>query len=169
MKSFNYSLREKLKFLYKKIQKIIIYFLGFLKKDIKYIFLFLKEIFKFFKHEKVIKIFLFFENVKKKIVSAVEKNVHQKMLVPESAPGIFGPEDIDKDASKKYAHWILWTAGVFVFVFIVWAHFSILDVVTMAPAKVIPSSQIQVIQNLEGGIIKKIFVKEGQIVQSTLR
>jgi membrane fusion protein, adhesin transport system len=46
----------------------------------------------------------------------------------------------------------------------IWADNAILDEVTRGDGKVIPSSQIQVIQNLEGGILEEILVSEGQIV-----
>jgi adhesin transport system membrane fusion protein len=40
----------------------------------------------------------------------------------------------------------------------------VLQEVTMGEGKAIPSSKVQVIQNLEGGIVTEIFVREGQIV-----
>ena len=46
----------------------------------------------------------------------------------------------------------------------VWAKFAVLQEVTMGEGKAIPSSKIQVIQNLEGGIVTEIFVREGQMV-----
>lgn len=55
--------------------------------------------------------------------------------------------------------------GVFFLVFIVWSAFAPLDEVTRGQAQVIPSQRIQEIQNLEGGIISEIFVREGQIVE----
>lgn len=56
---------------------------------------------------------------------------------------------------------------VLVVVFIlIWASLAKLDEVTVAQGRVVPSSQVQVVQNLEGGIIAEIFVKEGDIVQS---
>ncbi|MDF3055198.1 MAG: lssD [Gammaproteobacteria bacterium] len=63
------------------------------------------------------------------------------------------------------AHAILWTTVVFLVVAFIWAKYSIIDEVTTGEGKVIPASQIQIIQNLEGGIVEKIFVREGQIVQ----
>jgi adhesin transport system membrane fusion protein len=47
----------------------------------------------------------------------------------------------------------------------VWADNAILDEVTRGDGKVIPSSQVQVIQNLEGGILKELLVGEGDIVE----
>ncbi len=46
-----------------------------------------------------------------------------------------------------------------------WADNAILDEVTTGTGKVIPSSQVQVVQNLEGGIVKEILVGEGQVVK----
>ena len=54
--------------------------------------------------------------------------------------------------------------GFFV-VAVLWADWAVLDEVTTGSGKVIPSSQLQVVQNLEGGIIKEILVREGQVVQ----
>ncbi|HDO8035390.1 TPA: HlyD family type I secretion periplasmic adaptor subunit [Legionella pneumophila] len=68
-------------------------------------------------------------------------------------------------SSKTFTHIILWTSLLFFVVAIIWANYAILDEVTTGQGKVIPSSEVQVIQNLEGGIIKNIFVKEGQIVK----
>ncbi|HAT1596470.1 TPA: HlyD family type I secretion periplasmic adaptor subunit [Legionella pneumophila] len=68
-------------------------------------------------------------------------------------------------SSKIFTHIILWASLLFFIVAIIWANYAILDEVTTAEGKVIPSSEVQVIQNLEGGIIQNIFVKEGQIVK----
>lgn len=65
-----------------------------------------------------------------------------------------------------FAHITLWTILLFFVIALVWAKLAILDEVTVGEGKVIPASQVQVIQNLEGGIVKKIFVQEGQIVQA---
>ncbi|MCW9035139.1 MAG: HlyD family type I secretion periplasmic adaptor subunit [Rhodospirillales bacterium] len=47
-----------------------------------------------------------------------------------------------------------------------WASTAYIDEVTHGEGKVIPSSQVQVIQNLEGGILKEIMVTEGAIVEA---
>jgi len=62
-------------------------------------------------------------------------------------------------------HMILWTAIFFLFVAGVWANYAVLDVVTVGEGKVIPSTNIQVVQNLEGGIVKAILVKVGNVVE----
>lgn len=45
-----------------------------------------------------------------------------------------------------------------------WAYYAVLDEQTNAEGRVIPTSQNQMIQSLEGGILDKIYVKEGEIV-----
>lgn len=48
---------------------------------------------------------------------------------------------------------------------IYWMYISEIDEITRGNGKVIPSSQIQMVQNLEGGILAETFVREGDIVQ----
>lgn len=47
----------------------------------------------------------------------------------------------------------------------VWAHFAIIDEVTRGQGRVIPSSHVQVVQPLEGGIVAAIMIREGQQVE----
>jgi adhesin transport system membrane fusion protein len=46
-----------------------------------------------------------------------------------------------------------------------WAAIARIDEVAVGTGKVIPSSQVQVIQNLEGGILAELLVREGQTVE----
>jgi adhesin transport system membrane fusion protein len=48
---------------------------------------------------------------------------------------------------------------------IVWSLYATLDEITRGMGKIIPSSQIQVVQNLEGGIIEEILVQAGDHVK----
>ncbi|GGN20311.1 MULTISPECIES: HlyD family type I secretion periplasmic adaptor subunit [Marinomonas] len=61
---------------------------------------------------------------------------------------------------------ILWVIFIFVTAALIWAHYTSLDEVTVGEGKVIPSSQVQQIQNLEGGILKEINAQVGQVVES---
>jgi membrane fusion protein, adhesin transport system len=47
---------------------------------------------------------------------------------------------------------------------ITWAHFAVLDEVKRGSGRVVPSRQTQVVQSLEGGIVREILVQEGAIV-----
>ena len=63
------------------------------------------------------------------------------------------------------SHVILWLSFSFVVVAIIWASVAELDEVTRGIGKTIPSSHVQVLQNLEGGILSAILVEEGQLVE----
>jgi adhesin transport system membrane fusion protein len=59
----------------------------------------------------------------------------------------------------------VWVVAACLLSAVLWANFAVLEEVTVGQGKAIPSSKIQVIQNLEGGIVSEIFVREGQIVE----
>lgn len=67
---------------------------------------------------------------------------------------------------RRFAHLLLFTIVLFFVLFLAWASFATLDEVTRGEGRVIPSSQVQVVQNLEGGIIADIHVRESQIVEA---
>lgn len=46
-----------------------------------------------------------------------------------------------------------------------WSWYAEIDDVIKGQGKVIPSSRVQEIQNLEGGVLQEVLVKEGQVVQ----
>ncbi|XOT23821.1 HlyD family type I secretion periplasmic adaptor subunit [Pseudomonas sp. W03] len=60
----------------------------------------------------------------------------------------------------------IWVLIGFVLFLGLWAHFAKIDEVTRGEGKAIPSSKVQKIQNLEGGIVSQIFVHEGEVVQA---
>lgn len=67
---------------------------------------------------------------------------------------------------KLAANYLLLIIFGFFAVFILWASLAELDEVTRASGRIVPSKQIQVIQNLEGGIIKEIIVRQGDKVKA---
>ncbi|MEQ1576253.1 MAG: HlyD family type I secretion periplasmic adaptor subunit [Hyphomicrobium sp.] len=50
-------------------------------------------------------------------------------------------------------------------VFVLWAMFASLQEVTSAQGRVVPATKIQVVQNLEGGIVREVLVREGAMVR----
>ena len=50
--------------------------------------------------------------------------------------------------------------------FVMWSAVATLDEITKGEGKVIPSSQLQVLQSLDGGIVSEINVREGQVVEA---
>ena len=63
------------------------------------------------------------------------------------------------------ANFLLFTIVAVIAAFVIWAARAEIDEVTKGDGKVIPSSSIQTIQNLEGGIVAEIMVSEGSRVQ----
>lgn len=60
---------------------------------------------------------------------------------------------------------ILWIIASFFLIFLIWAALTQLDRTVHGFGKVIPSSQLQVISNLEGGVVESILVRTGQEVK----
>jgi adhesin transport system membrane fusion protein len=52
-----------------------------------------------------------------------------------------------------------------ILIFIIWANWAQLDEITRGQGRVIPSSQVQVIQHQEGGTVQALLVKEGDTVE----
>jgi membrane fusion protein, adhesin transport system len=67
---------------------------------------------------------------------------------------------------KIAANALLICIASFFVLFILWASLSELDEVTRASGRIVPSKQIQIIQNLEGGIVKEILVRQGDKVKA---
>ena len=72
-------------------------------------------------------------------------------------------------AARRRGHGSAYILTIMTFVFVVvfgtWANYAVLDEVTRGEGRVIPSSKTQIIQNLEGGILAEILVREGDIVE----
>lgn len=68
------------------------------------------------------------------------------------------------EQSPRGGQQLLWAILLFFVVMFLWAALANVDEFTRGEGKVIPSSQIQVVQNLEGGIIADLFVREGDSV-----
>lgn len=86
---------------------------------------------------------------------------HQDEETLESIPEVNRAMQED---SPKIIRITLWAIFFFFVFFILWAAFAKIDEVTRGEGKAIPSSRLQKIQNLEGGIVTEVYVHEGQIV-----
>jgi adhesin transport system membrane fusion protein len=67
--------------------------------------------------------------------------------------------------TPRTSRMLLITVAAMLVIGLVWAHFAVLDEVKRGQGRVIPSQQIQVVQTLEGGIVREILVQEGAIVK----
>ena len=66
---------------------------------------------------------------------------------------------------KVSANIILWIILAFVVIALIWAGLTEIDRTVRANGRVIPSSQLQVVSNLEGGVVEQIMVRVGQDVK----
>jgi len=78
-------------------------------------------------------------------------------LIPDVSASIRG-------TTRRFATIMLVFIALFLTTFVGWAYYAQLDEVTRGDARVIPSRSVQVIQNLEGGIVSEIKVREGEVV-----
>ncbi|SDB34038.1 membrane fusion protein, adhesin transport system [Desulfonatronum thiosulfatophilum] len=84
------------------------------------------------------------------------------------------PEDVDYATdirasilaqSPRGGRAIVWAVLILLCGAVYWASVSEIEEVTRGEGKVIPSGQIQVVQNLEGGIISEILIRAGDTVE----
>ncbi|NIA72021.1 HlyD family type I secretion periplasmic adaptor subunit [Pelagibius litoralis] len=92
-----------------------------------------------------------------------------------STQGVFDRDDLDympdvhaatRQRGRRFAYILTLMSVAFFAVMGIWAHNAVLDEVTRGEGTIIPSSKTQVIQNLEGGILSEILVREGDIVEA---
>ena len=65
---------------------------------------------------------------------------------------------------KRVTHLFFILIALMCISFFYWAYYSELDIVSVADGQVVPTGKIKHIQHLEGGIIQKINIKEGDTV-----
>lgn len=65
---------------------------------------------------------------------------------------------------RRVTRWAFWMALVFWAIALTWAALAEIDEYAVADGKVIPSSRVQVVQNMEGGIVAEVLVKTGDRV-----
>jgi adhesin transport system membrane fusion protein len=59
---------------------------------------------------------------------------------------------------------VIWLSGAAVWVFVIWAAYAWIDEIVRAEGEFISNSRPQIVQNLEGGILSELLVKEGDEV-----
>ncbi|XZG71205.1 HlyD family type I secretion periplasmic adaptor subunit [Chitinibacteraceae bacterium HSL-7] len=69
------------------------------------------------------------------------------------------------EQNPRGARVLVWLALLALVVLFAWAALAHIDEVTRGEGKVIPSRQIQVVQSLDGGIVERILVREGESVK----
>src|SRR6478735_11969044 len=82
---------------------------------------------------------------------------------PAESPHLEDPAD--RIRPRAASNLLLWGILGFVGIFLIWAAFTELDRTVRGQGRIIASSQLQVVSNLEGGIVDAILVRTGQQVR----
>jgi len=70
-----------------------------------------------------------------------------------------------RQSEARGARVLLWTSLLAVALLLLWAGLGDIDEVVRGEGKVVPSRQVQIVQSLDGGIVKEILVRPGQTVE----
>jgi membrane fusion protein, adhesin transport system len=73
--------------------------------------------------------------------------------------------DAEFEGRMRGSSLIVWLVGATVLVFVIWASFAVLDEIVKAEGEVVSAARPQLIQNLEGGILTELLVREGDLVE----
>lgn len=79
--------------------------------------------------------------------------------------GEAAPIEEQEIVARKSANIILWAIVAFVACAFLWAAFTEIDRSVRGVGSVVPSSKLQVVSNLEGGVVEEILVKAGEEVE----
>jgi len=74
--------------------------------------------------------------------------------------------EIQAAPPPKWSRSLLWAICSLIFIVILWASWAEIDIIATAQGKIVPSGQVKIIQPLEAGVVKNIFIKEGQHVKA---
>jgi membrane fusion protein, adhesin transport system len=72
---------------------------------------------------------------------------------------------VDRLKPRTASNMLLWLMLAFVIIFLIWAGLTRLDRTVVGMGRVIPSSQLQIVSNLEGGMVEEILVRTGDLVK----
>jgi adhesin transport system membrane fusion protein len=88
-----------------------------------------------------------------------------KKLSPEDYEFINSLSAAVAEQTPRKMRWALYFWLIAISLFILWASLTQIDEITRGEGKVVPSGENKLVQNLEGGIVKEIFVKVGDSVK----
>src|SRR3546814_11142440 len=74
------------------------------------------------------------------------------MRISDWSSDVCSSDLIEKVRPATASNILLWIIAAFVLIFIIWASVTELDRTVRGQGRVIPSSQLQVVSNLEGGL-----------------
>ena len=96
-------------------------------------------------------------------------NLPPETLLPQPDPepaSADGTDLMPRFVPRAGPSLLLWLILGFFAVFIIWASLTEIDRTVRGMGRVVPSSKMQVISNLEGGIVQEVLVRTGQQVRA---
>ena len=73
---------------------------------------------------------------------------------------------LQEEAPSPLPRVVLWTVLTLVAALVLWATVGKLDVVAVAEGRLVPKSQLRIVQPAEGGVMRELLVKEGERVRA---
>ena len=73
---------------------------------------------------------------------------------------------LQEEAPSPLPRMVLWTVLLLVGALATWVSFGKLDVVAVAEGRLVPKSQLRIVQPAEGGVMRELLVKEGERVRA---
>ncbi len=105
---------------------------------------------------------------KKEPIKNILENLRQKFIAKTNMPSLHFISKLDdtqdKQASASSIR-LVWFSSLAVILLLIWASLASVDQIARGMGQVVPSQKVQLMQNLEGGIVQEISVREGQIVE----
>ena len=85
-------------------------------------------------------------------------------MQPEQKPEMAETDIMPRFVPRTGPSLLLWLILGFFVIFVIWASFTQIDRTVRGTGRIVPSSKLQVISNLEGGIVQEVLVRTGQQV-----
>jgi hemolysin D len=95
----------------------------------------------------------------RKEMTPFERTEHERAFLPAAL-------ELQESPPHPAARIASWSLIAFLLIAVMWACFGKIDVVAVAPGKLVVSDRSKVVQPLESGIVKAIHVQDGQYVQA---
>ena len=73
---------------------------------------------------------------------------------------------LQEEPPQPLPRFVLWTVLALAGALGLWASFGKLDVVAVAEGRLVPKSQLRIVQPAEGGVVRELLVKEGERVRA---
>ena len=107
------------------------------------------------------------ENTQEKNLPAAEapRKSHKERILEQDIAYMSSLSQAALEKPTVKSQMVVWVILLVAIWLIVWANYAELDKIVRGEGKVVPSSQIQIIQNLEGGIVEELFIHSGDKVK----